>query len=71
VNRIQMSIAKSIFALAYMGCGFLCRAMTYKEISVFFQVVSVNRRVVKYRPLKGLSPVMGNYHAGFLGGEGP
>ncbi len=27
--------------------------------------------VVKYRPLKGLSRMMGNYHVRFLGGEGP
>ena len=27
--------------------------------------------VVRYRPLKGLSRMMGNYHVRFLGGEGP
>jgi hypothetical protein len=27
--------------------------------------------VVRYRPLKGLSRMMGNYHLRFLGGEGP
>jgi hypothetical protein len=26
---------------------------------------------VRYRPLKGLSRMMGNYHVRFLGGEGP
>ena len=34
-------------------------------------VLATNRWVVQYRPLKGLSCVMGNYHAQFLGGEGP
>jgi len=32
--------------------------------------LNVNRRVVQYRPLKGLSCMMGNYHVQFLGGEG-
>ena len=27
--------------------------------------------VVRYRPLKGLSRMMGNYHVRLLGGEGP
>ena len=27
--------------------------------------------VVSYRPLKGLSRMMGNYHVRLLGGEGP
>ncbi len=27
--------------------------------------------VVRYRPLKGLIRMMGNYHVRFLGGEGP
>jgi hypothetical protein len=31
----------------------------------------VFRRVAKYRPLKGLSCIMGNYHVRFLGGSGP
>jgi hypothetical protein len=39
--------------------------------SIYFDCVSENGWIVKYRPLKGLSCVMGNYHAQFLGGEGP
>jgi len=31
---------------------------------------NIRGRVVKYRPLKGLSRMMGNYHVRFLGGEG-
>jgi hypothetical protein len=59
----------------YLGIGLILsdilgRTMVYWVIGccVFDQF---GRRVVQYRPLKGLSGMMGNYHVPFLGGEGP
>lgn len=34
------------------------------------ELLGMNRWVVKYRPLKCLSCMMGNYHVQFLWGEG-
>jgi hypothetical protein len=45
----------------------------YREQSINSTLIvfAVNGWVVKYRPLKGLSSMMGNYHVQFLGGEEP
>ena len=48
----------------------LGRAMAY-QINQQCVEYQFGKRVVKYRPSKGLSRMMGNYHVRFLGGEGP
>ncbi len=50
---------------------FLHRLLISWRYGVRMYLLNTDSWVVKYRLLKGLSRMMGNYHVRFLGGKGP
>jgi len=63
------------FHMCLVGWLLDCVRFTIRAMDIVHGSQSSSRqvfqRVVRYRPLKGLSRMMGNYHVRFLGGEGP